>query len=597
MSDRAGLVSVVIPARNEATLIGRVVEAVRGQDRPEGVELEVLVVDDGSADETAERAEVAGARVLRREVTAGSAGRPAAGVPAASGNPAAARNLGAETSRGDPIVFLDADCVPAPGWLEALLAAHDRGETVVGGSLDLPPGLRWTARCDYYCGWYLVHPRRPPGPVPHHPPPNLSVRREPFLSTSGFTEEPPFSYTNEERAWQGELRRAGHRIWFEPAARAFHHNRPGLGALLRRNYRWASTAVAAKGSSGAARMAWLYRHPWLLVLGSPLLVLAHTGYILAAWTRAGVYEPLLMLPWVLASRVAYVAGLVVGGWRWRRVRRGGLQRVRVRPMWRSRHLMPEEYFGRPDVVREYASLEFLLPPEQVILDVWAPRLPRARMLDIGVGGGRTTLHFVDRVAEYVGIDCSQAMIAACTSRFGDRLRAGVSFLVADARDLGAFDAESFDVVLFAFQGLDSLSDHGERLGALAEIHRVLAPGGVFAFSSSNLHSLRDALSLRKAIQDLLRPPGRGLDPLVVLREPRRTVRTLARPLRLRRRNLGYAIEPTVQVAQLASAGFVDVRILSPPGNEVTEENDRSLRQFPWLYYMCTKRRRSAPVGP
>lgn len=296
------LVSVVIPARNEAELIGRVVTSVLSQERPERVELEVLVVDDGSTDGTPALAERAGASVLRRGEE-----HP--------GNPAAARNLGARASRGDPIVFLDADCVPAPGWLAALLAAHERGETIVGGSLDLPPGLSWTARCDYYCGWYLVHPKRPAGPIPHHPPPNLSVRREAFLSTSGFTEEPPFSYTNEERAWQGELLRAGHLIWFEPAARAFHHNRPGFRALLRRNYRWASTAIAAKGPSGAARLARLYRHRWLLTLASPLLVPAHTAYILIAWTRARVYEPLLMFPCVLVSRVAYVGGLVTGGWR------------------------------------------------------------------------------------------------------------------------------------------------------------------------------------------------------------------------------------------------------------------------------------------
>src|SRR5438445_6819404 len=75
-------------------------------------------------------------------------------------------------------------CSPGEGWLVAILAAHERGATVVGGALDVPPGLSATARCDYYCGWYLVHSGRPAGPVPHHPLPNLSVRREAFLSTT-----------------------------------------------------------------------------------------------------------------------------------------------------------------------------------------------------------------------------------------------------------------------------------------------------------------------------------------------------------------------------------------------------------------------------
>lgn len=58
------LVSVVIPAANEGRSIGRVVAAVREQ-APPGVELEIIVVDDHSTDDTVARAEEAGARVLR----------------------------------------------------------------------------------------------------------------------------------------------------------------------------------------------------------------------------------------------------------------------------------------------------------------------------------------------------------------------------------------------------------------------------------------------------------------------------------------------------------------------------------------------------
>jgi glycosyltransferase involved in cell wall biosynthesis len=298
-------VSVVIPAHNEVPGIWDTVRAIRAQARP-GIELEILVVDDASSDGTAEVAQAAGARVIRLE---------------SGGNPAAARNRGAAEATGDPIVFLDADCVPAPGWLAAILAAHERGEGVVGGSLDLPPGLPASARCDYYCGWYLAHSRRPAGEVPHLPPPNLSVRRELFLQTSGFTERQPFSYTNEERIWQGELRRTGHRLWFEPAARVFHHNRPGLRNLMRRNYRWAYTAIPAKAETGAARLAGIYRHPRLLIAASLPLALAHTAMILGCWLRAGVLEPLWMAPAILASRVSYAAGMAVGGLRWLAARR------------------------------------------------------------------------------------------------------------------------------------------------------------------------------------------------------------------------------------------------------------------------------------
>jgi Glycosyl transferase family 2 len=314
------LVSVVIPARNEEIHIYRVVRSVLGQC-PAGSGIDVIVSDDGSTDRTAQEARRAGARV----VEAGRDGR--------GGNPAAARNRGASVASGNPLIFLDADCVPGEGWLESILVAHANGETVVGGSLELPPGLPATARCDYYCGWYLVHPGRRAGVVPHHPPPNLSVLRDAFRGTSGFTDRPPMEYTNEERAWLGELQRSGHRIFFEPRAVAFHHNRPGFGNLLRRNYRWGYTAIESKSRTGAARMSWMYRYPRLLILATPLVALAHTAYILACWARVGRYEPLLMLPAVLASRVAYAFGMAAGGVQWIRRRDDAETGQRPRPRW------------------------------------------------------------------------------------------------------------------------------------------------------------------------------------------------------------------------------------------------------------------------
>lgn len=311
----ARIISVIIPAQNAADFITRVVGAVREQCPPEA-DLEVIVVDDGSTDETADAARLAGATVL------------AAAGP--GGNPAAARNQGAAAAAGDPLIFLDADCIPAPGWLEALLAAHDRGASIVGGALDLPAGLPASARCDYYCGWYLVHSRRPAGPVPHHPPPNLSVRRDAFRQTAGFTERQPFSYTNEEREWQVQLLRSGHTMYFEPKAVAYHYNRPGFANLLRRSYRWAYTAVESKFETGATRFPWIHRHPRLLILASVPLAFVHTGFILGCWVRAGLFEPLLMAPAVLASRLAYATGMAVGGVQWLR-RRGTA--ARYQPRW------------------------------------------------------------------------------------------------------------------------------------------------------------------------------------------------------------------------------------------------------------------------
>jgi len=294
-----------------------VVRLVREQ-QPAGVELEVLVVDDGSTDRTAAAARAAGASVL-------SLGAES------SGNPAIARNRGAAATSGDLIVFLDSDCTPRPGWLAALLGTYCDGVHAVGGSMALPPGLSFSARCDYYCGWYNHHERLRGGFVKHHPPGNLSVRRKTFERTTGFYELQPIAFAHEELYWQAEMLRRGERLYFEPRAAVDHHNRAGIKNLLRRSYRWGYSAIESKAETGVARMGWVYRHPWLLLLGSLPIAFLTTTYIVLAWLRALRLEPVLMLPLVLAARLCYSAGLVTGGMRWLRTRGG--QPLEHRPQW------------------------------------------------------------------------------------------------------------------------------------------------------------------------------------------------------------------------------------------------------------------------
>lgn len=310
--------TVAIPARNEAGLIGEVVRAVLTQ-RPRDVDVEVVVVDNASDDATADVARDAGARVLSLPLRDGR------------GNPAAARNLAARLSESDAVIFLDADCIPRAGWLGALLEANADGASIIGGPLALPVGLSSSARADYYCGWYHMHEARPAGPVVSHPPCNLAVERALFMRTSGFIEDGPAAYAHEELRWQSELAQAGYAIHFAPRAVVDHVNRPGLANLLKRNYRWGYSAVQTKAETGAARAAWVYRYPRLLLLALAPLALVQTLYVLGCWLRIGRLEPLWMLPLILAARCAWSAGAIVGTTRWLDNRARGT--TGTRPVW------------------------------------------------------------------------------------------------------------------------------------------------------------------------------------------------------------------------------------------------------------------------
>ena len=108
-------VSVIIPAYNEAGSIGDVVMRIKAQ--PDLSPSEIIVVDDGSSDDTAVRALEAGARVVRH--------------PYNLGNGASVKS-GAATATGDVLVFMDADGQHLPKDIGKLLAHLGQYDMVVG---------------------------------------------------------------------------------------------------------------------------------------------------------------------------------------------------------------------------------------------------------------------------------------------------------------------------------------------------------------------------------------------------------------------------------------------------------------------------------
>lgn len=107
--------SIVLPAKNEAAAIGQVVGAIVAL-HPSA---EILVIDDGSTDETAAAAEMAGARVLRH--------------PYSKGNGAAIKTAVRQAS-GQVIVFMDADGQHDPKDIFRLLEKLDEGHDMVVGA-------------------------------------------------------------------------------------------------------------------------------------------------------------------------------------------------------------------------------------------------------------------------------------------------------------------------------------------------------------------------------------------------------------------------------------------------------------------------------
>lgn len=210
--------------------------------------------------------------------------------------------------------------------------------------------------------------------------------------------------------------------------------------------------------------------------------------------------------------------------------------------------------------------------------------PGAEILDMGVGGGRTTPYLAKDAKHYVGADYSEGMVNACRQRFPD-----LEFHHCDATDMSQFTDGAFDVVVFSFNGIDCIGTNEGRARSLAETARVLKPGGLFIFSSHNARVLG------------VWPQFEGASGL---RIPWRIARSVFKSLQLSTRAFlqpafrsgeGFTFDPVhggmkhyvsipaTMRPQLETHGFEVVEVVGGPYTSVKSQYFR-----PWHYYVCRK---------
>ena len=118
--------------------------------------------------------------------------------------------------------------------------------------------------------------------------------------------------------------------------------------------------------------------------------------------------------------------------------------------------------------------------EQTLLDRLV--VPGMRVLELGCGGGRVTRALLDHGAVVTACDLSDDGLTLIRGQLGGSERLDIR--QADARDV-PFEDDTFELVFFAWNGLDWMRPESERERVVKEAFRVLTPGGRFVFSSHN----------------------------------------------------------------------------------------------------------------
>jgi len=244
------------------------------------------------------------------------------------------------------------------------------------------------------------------------------------------------------------------------------------------------------------------------------------------------------------------------------------------------------------VIKAYAADKDLQKAEETILNILRSRLPSMKMLDIGIGAGRTTRAFAPLVNEYVGVDYSQSMVETCRNSFPDSAIKG-SFSVCDARRMTMFPDKEFDFILFSYNGIDYMP-HEDRIKTLKEIKRVAKPGGLFCFSTHNILCVEKYLRLSLSLNPLwllksfqrygqikkLISAHKGIEhiPYSIIRDGEGEFRVET-----------YYIHPHEQIRQLKKLGVNQIRVFAETtGEEITDQARLAqMKKDRWFYFLST----------
>ena len=264
--------SVVIPAYNAEKTLSSCLEALVDQSTPKP-DYEVIVVDDGSTDDTSEIAKKFNVKYIFQT----------------NQGPATARNKGALEAQGDIILFTDSDCIPDHNWIREIASPFSDPDVVgVKGTYKTNQtelAARF-AQAEFEDRYDLLQKSPSIDMIDTY---SAAFRKDVFLNMGGFDESFPVA-NNEDTDLSYRLATAGHKLVFNRGAFVYHTHPDTLIKYLKIKFR-----------RGYWRMLVYRRYPSKAVKDSytPMVIKIQTGLM-------ALSLPLIPLSWFAPSLIFLV---------------------------------------------------------------------------------------------------------------------------------------------------------------------------------------------------------------------------------------------------------------------------------------------------
>lgn len=301
-------ISVVVCSYNGGTTLRECLSSLMRLDYPD---YEVLLVDDGSTDDTPEIAADFPQVICVRQENRGLS---------------AARNVGASHADGEIVAYTDSDCVADEHWLRYLvLAMHDQNVEAIGGPNITPYSDGMVARCVAASPGNPSHVMLDDHYAEHVPGCNFAVRRDVLLKLGGFDAQFRTAGDDVDLCWR--LLDAGMNIGYAASAMVWHHRRATVSAYLKQQTGY-GRSEAMVHFKHPRRCGTFGRSSWRGIIygdgavGLPLLppTIYHGRFGLAPYqtiyrhNEFGIWSCLMSLEWHLAASFALTLGAL--SWPW-----------------------------------------------------------------------------------------------------------------------------------------------------------------------------------------------------------------------------------------------------------------------------------------